>query len=1010
MSDLFADQERAANRKKKSNEIKQKASDIITKLLDKQPVPATESQAFYLEIDAHFRTEFKTSPSYLLARVTLAKEIQKINKLRDDPLPLPTKPLVLQRAKPSKGKDWLIEGQIVAEYASRAISIWSTQKQYGYYEALAWSMFSAILWGGLNDIQVLNSFFQSLLSRQPHPKLNNNLFIIPLEIPDKHYGNIYIKESETLLRSFMFTPDSLTLCWMTHLQKIQAPGSSTPTPTLEEIFILIFKLLQSNSTAAPTEQIRHLLHYASYHWEQLADVQIDQALAQIMVGHQNCCSLSNSEFEIFNTKKIEVPHKIELSLPRLLKGTIPTNLYSKKVDPPKKIARDVTKDIRQAIKNKDTSICFEELIQLYNDERITRLMKWIDHLLHLDSKESLKKSSVFRYLDAVAHPWLLHTFEADLSSYEFFDFETLYETILDDIETDKRRSYIAPLLGRFHKFQIDQFSAPFAPIPGGFDTQKHISARIISPQLYQHLLFCIEKATDISIHDQQVFKLIIILAYRTGLRREELIKLQLRDIEHGDEISFIIRPSAVGGIKSSSAERRIPVWALLKSDELDELKQFLYLRNKQTEIDSTMVFTTANSSFKLPSELPLRLLNALLQQIMPNHHYTFHSFRHTAISNIALILTAKESLIVQLTDYTIEECINIRTALLGHEHGGQDRWFALAQVAGHIGPQYSFESYIHFAQLIASHEISQATIHLPLQAFHNITRISTKKIADWAPKSLDKNLKCVHLQLVRDGLIEQLNTFSYQDNVTPPLAQQSISSDEERKRQHIYNLFDLFPDGNSSHLSFKDIHQVLQEYENGMPLEQSAEKRQIPFELASSWIERAQQLSQLKTQRGESLLISKPRLNSNSQIISPAMPITQKGLELVEEMIHQLPKLLQNTPDNLHKFLDIFFDKTNTSISEIRFKRHEDYKLNFFLKIGLQFISISNWRLMVPELDEGRQLKKTFDISNALSIQKDSYQGFSLSIQKSSGVLKYFCHMLAIVDSTYELPQEEEPV
>lgn len=63
-------------------------------------------------------------------------------------------------------------------------------------------------------------------------------------------------------------------------------------------------------------------------------------------------------------------------------------------------------------------------------------------------------------------------------------------------------------------------------------------------------------------------------------------------------------------------------------------------------------------------------------------------------------------LVKNVTDYTEEEYQPIRTELLRNTHG-QNHWFMIAHLLGHIDPTETSKSYIHLSYLIAGHKILQ---------------------------------------------------------------------------------------------------------------------------------------------------------------------------------------------------------------------------------------------------------------------------------------------------------------
>ena len=91
------------------------------------------------------------------------------------------------------------------------------------------------------------------------------------------------------------------------------------------------------------------------------------------------------------------------------------------------------------------------------------------------------------------------------------------------------------------------------------------------------------------------------------------------------------------------------------------------------------------------------------------------------MSNLSLALVGHSDLVEALTDYDESDVLRIKEGLLGEHTKGQDRWYALSGIMGHLSPERSFEYYNHFATLMATYALSIADIKLPDQTLCNIT-------------------------------------------------------------------------------------------------------------------------------------------------------------------------------------------------------------------------------------------------------------------------------------------------
>lgn len=85
------------------------------------------------------------------------------------------------------------------------------------------------------------------------------------------------------------------------------------------------------------------------------------------------------------------------------------------------------------------------------------------------------------------------------------------------------------------------------------------------------------------------------------------------------------------------------------------------------------------------------------------HDYSFHSFRHTATNNLALILKGSEALIKSWIGYPADQIAKIKNYLLGNTGsiaGRQDVWKILAHFIGHSSIEMTANHYLHFGSIL----------------------------------------------------------------------------------------------------------------------------------------------------------------------------------------------------------------------------------------------------------------------------------------------------------------------
>jgi len=168
-------------------------------------------------------------------------------------------------------------------------------------------------------------------------------------------------------------------------------------------------------------------------------------------------------------------------------------------------------------------------------------------------------------------------------------------------------------------------------------------------------------------------RLMFTMAYRCGLRRTEVLMLDRVDLllEHPAEI--LIRPSSSHTLKTPSATRKIPVYALLKPEELADLKEWLAYRGTQEaagHFSRHLFASKATNQSHIPEDKLLEELHALMREITGDISIRFHHLRHSFASHINTALMAshmgKPNPIYALLPHSeleMAQCVSMRESL-----------------------------------------------------------------------------------------------------------------------------------------------------------------------------------------------------------------------------------------------------------------------------------------------------------------------------------------------------------
>jgi len=217
-----------------------------------------------------------------------------------------------------------------------------------------------------------------------------------------------------------------------------------------------------------------------------------------------------------------------------------------------------------------------------------------------------------------------------------------------------------------------------------------------------------------------ISKLVLTLSYRCGLRRSEVLMLELVDALLGNPAELLIRPTASRTLKTPSATRKIPLHALLLDEELQELKAWVNQRNAQ-ELKQPF----SRHIFAIPSEQKpflqedklFRHLHEVMRSVTGDSTLRFHHLRHTFASQINLVLMLSQirdpqqiNVRIPGLDLEIKQCQDIRQSLFRNQRMTRRDLWAVCFLLGHSGPDVSLEHYVHTLDLGLAWHLDQEGI------------------------------------------------------------------------------------------------------------------------------------------------------------------------------------------------------------------------------------------------------------------------------------------------------------
>ena len=881
----------------------------------------------------------------------------------------------------------------------------------------------------------------------PHQKLDADsiLLVIPLEILDDKYGCRIDGNDDALTRYVSYVPDDLSLMFL------YALGDTDINKRKIQQFETIIKGLNNTFelTCRDPKKIHlsHLIKYANFHWRQWPGSAIDGAGSLVMQGQLKSTSLPTEQLLNYNQEVIQSTQPA-ITWQKLFVQSTSSNDTSRPSKSYPAFSKNIIQLIQEGLKGTRAS-AKDTINNVKNDfpqPNAIRLLGWVLSLLE---GNQTNLNSVSKYVGCIGREWLMLTMDEDLEGWGTNDYEEIYEQIIlskvkdarkkdilqkdpiddrDDIELDdddikngkdndlvdpvpnlvqvldesndsknegqqstsldelkNTQSYTYGRLRTFHQYQMEYFDAPDVVFAWG-ENKQVVKASMVSPRVYNAMHSALQ-VSELNSSQKLLCQTILILAYRTGMRINEIAGIKLKNIKDLSDISVVLTPNPYLRLKSSSAKRRVLLAALLKKDELEVVTSFIA---QQQRMGVSYLFSQGVSKQPLPTYFFSNLMRVLWDGVLgqDNHNYTFHSFRHTAISQLALAIN-DSALAEVMTDYTQQECQNIADSLAGY-HQNQGAWFGLASFVGHLTCDTTFEHYIHTAHLLAGSQLSNAKIEIPFTVLHNITGIDYQTVNYHDKTTYDKSTKTVALKKLRPYFAKKLKAHHNPLFTAPDVSTKLIQrSAEGEGMQH-----SVFIDAR-----YDAVISFLREIDRLRP------------ELREKELENIAIKHGIHLLNARELYKNASGLNNNDKLITQVKDQTAQAI--ITTALDNAYNLSVQKPDQLREFVSIYKQKHITSRSYLKFgiKKSQHELLGDFLKIGCQIIAPHHWQLTSSSAKEVRDFKKKYKLDSAIRVEANqNCVGFEVRIVRkmksksekqatyeSSGVLKFLGEMLVIL-------------
>jgi integrase len=292
------------------------------------------------------------------------------------------------------------------------------------------------------------------------------------------------------------------------------------------------------------------------------------------------------------------------------------------------------------------------------------------------------------------------------------DLEELYIRVLDDaLQEGSSRSLrrnVARALSEFHAFLCREYgvSPMDREVLGIGRGPMPVDANLITLEEFERVVADLKQPGPIGQRREfgTIACLVFILAFRCGLRRQEILGLQTSDIrDFGTETWLMLRNSLLRKLKTSNAARRMPLHLLLTKAELLWLRNWIQSRLQAHHLENAPVpLFRLSASETLPEDDLVALIHRSMREQTGDERLHLHHLRHSFGTWLLLRLLhlEKTSVVIPFsklkdTSAWLRDSLSLRDGLYGVTRVTRKHSYQTAMLLGHGSPNMTLEHYVH---------------------------------------------------------------------------------------------------------------------------------------------------------------------------------------------------------------------------------------------------------------------------------------------------------------------------
>jgi site-specific recombinase XerD len=320
------------------------------------------------------------------------------------------------------------------------------------------------------------------------------------------------------------------------------------------------------------------------------------------------------------------------------------------------------------------------------------------------------KGTPYRYLSLLSDSWLEMSQTQDISELGQSEVQEAHDELIQRLSKDNKLAKdIVPVLFSFISENYREDVAIPETIAGN-SKNSHVRSQLVPESVFQKTRqIMVNQFAGRSESYKRNVDLILIIAYRCGMRPSEIYSLRV------DDVSTIGQDCVIRMGKTDSAKRSIPISLLLLPTELSTFKAHVYARKIQAQSQDTLLF-----SQRVEISVPFDhvSINRKVTEIFSSYtelRTVCYQSRHSAISLLILICFCDLKTAQNFTAYGEEQIKKIKEYFSADP---RKTLYQISRFAGHNSPKTTLSCYTHVLDMCLKYYLNK--VH---------TKISIKRCA-----------------------------------------------------------------------------------------------------------------------------------------------------------------------------------------------------------------------------------------------------------------------------------------